>query len=212
MNIPCKDIQKKKVFYCENITIKKYNIENEFIICSHENDDMQFSDFVEKNKDKPMALLIGEDLSDLWKKKENIKVTTFGNFEVFVNDLAVDFHSSKAKELFALCIDRIGRSVSIEEATNILWENRPFDKKVKKLYNKAVRTISNTFKSYNITDVFYTSRGYCKVNNNSINCDYYLFLKGDRQSIISFNEEYMSQYSWAEGTLAKLTRIANQYF
>ena len=207
-----KDIQKKKICYCENIIIKKYNVKNEFVICSPENENPQFADFIENNQDKPLSLLVGEDLSDIWNKSKSVKVTAFGNFEVFVDDLAVDFHSSKAKELFALCIDRMGRSVSIEEATNILWENRPFDKKVKKLYNKAVRTISNTFKSYDITDVFYTSRGYCKVNNNSINCDYYLFLEGDRQSIISFNEEYMSQYSWAEGTLAKLTRIASQYF
>ena len=207
-----KDIQKKKICYCENIIIKKYNVENEFVICSPENENPQFADFIENNQDKPLSLLVGEDLLDIWNKSKSVKVTAFGNFEVFVDDLAVDFHSSKAKELFALCIDRMGRSVSIEEATNILWENRPFDKKVKKLYNKAVRTISNTFKSYDITDVFYTSRGYCKVNNNSINCDYYLFLDGDKKSILSFNEEYMSQYSWAEGTLAKLTRIAEQYF
>ncbi len=207
-----KDIQKKKICYCENIIIKKYNVKNEFVICSPENENPQFADFIENNQDKPLSLLVGEDLSDIWNKSKSVKVTAFGNFEVFVDDLAVDFHSSKAKELFALCIDRMGRSVSIEEATNILWENRPFDKKVKKLYNKAVRTISNTFKSYDITDVFYTSRGYCKVNNNSINCDYYLFLDGDKKSILSFNEEYMSQYSWAEGTLAKLTRIAEQYF
>ena len=207
-----KDIQKKKICYCENIIIKKYNVKNEFVICSPENENPQFADFIENNQDKPLSLLVGEDLLDIWNKSKSVKVTAFGNFEVFVDDLAVDFHSSKAKELFALCIDRMGRSVSIEEATNILWENRPFDKKVKKLYNKAVRTISNTFKSYDITDVFYTSRGYCKVNNNSINCDYYLFLDGDKKSILSFNEEYMSQYSWAEGTLAKLTRIAEQYF
>ena len=197
-----KDIQKKKICYCENIIIKKYNVKNEFVICSPENENPQFADFIENNQDKPLSLLVGEDLSDIWNKSKSVKVTAFGNFEVFVDDLAVDFHSSKAKELFALCIDRMGRSVSIEEATNILWENRP----------KAVRTISNTFKSYDITDVFYTSRGYCKVNNNSINCDYYLFLDGDKKSILSFNEEYMSQYSWAEGTLAKLTRIAEQYF
>ena len=212
LNILSKDIQKEKICYCQNIIIKKYHAPNEFIICSNENENLQFSDFIENNKDKPLSLLVGENLADLRQKEKSVKVTAFGNFEVFVNDLAVDFHSSKAKELFALCIDRMGRSVSIEEATTILWENRPFDKRVKKLYNKAVGAISNTFKNYNITDVFYTSRGFCKVNNNAVNCDYYLFLEGDRQSIISFNEEYMSQYSWAEETLAKLTRMAKYYF
>ena len=213
-----KDIQKKKICYCENIIIKKYNVKNEFVICSPENENPQFADFIENNQDKPLSLLVGEDLSDIWNKSKSVKVTAFGNFEVFVDDLAVDFHSSKAKELFGEDSGEFlkltaGKDLAERmEATNILWENRPFDKKVKKLYNKAVRTISNTFKSYDITDVFYTSRGYCKVNNNSINCDYYLFLDGDKKSILSFNEEYMSQYSWAEGTLAKLTRIAEQYF
>ena len=205
-------MQKKKICYCENVIIRKYHEENQFIICPPENQNMLFSDFIENNLDKPLSLMVGEDLSCLWKKENEVKVTAFGNFEVFVNDLAVNFHSSKAKELFALCIDREGRNVSIEEATSIIWENRPFDKKVKKLYNKAVRAISNTFKSYDITDVFYTSRGYCRVNNNFINCDYYLFLKGDKQSIVSFNGEYMSQYSWAEETLGKLMRVAGHYF
>ena len=96
-----KDIQKKKICYCENIIIKKYNVKNEFVICSPENENPQFADFIENNQDKPLSLLVGEDLSDIWNKSKSVKVTAFGNFEVFVDDLAVDFHSSKAKELFA---------------------------------------------------------------------------------------------------------------
>ena len=42
------------------------------------------------------------------------------------------------------------------------------------------------------------------VDTSKVSCDYYDFLKGDVEAVNSFLGEYMSQYSWAEMTLAQL--------
>ncbi len=157
--------------------------------------------------------IIGENLSQydfipVKSDSEVIQVRTFGRFEVFAGSHAIDFHSAKAKELFALCIDHAGGSVSIAEAVDKLWGNRPFDEKVKKLYRKAVMTINKTFEMHGIRNVFLTSRGSCRVNTETIKCDYFLFLKRLDDGWATFSGEYMTEYDWAEETLARLTRMA----
>ena len=111
------------------------------------------------------------------KEEKAVRVRAFGRFEVFVHNTPVDFHSAKAKELFALCVDHAGGNVSMQEAIDKLWENRPFDERVKRLYRKAVMTINRTFRSYKMDQIFDTSRGYCRVNAEAIDCDYFSFLK-----------------------------------
>ncbi len=173
-----------------------------FTVCPCRVERENIDKFISDGREEKLLYIAAENI-----EKSVINVRTFGRFEVFINDLAVDFHSSKAKELFALCIDRRGRNISIEEATDILWENRPFDTKVKKLYSKAVMNIRKTFSRFGITGILHTSRGYCNVNINLINCDYFLFLQNDTESIRQFDGSYMAGYSWAEETLAYLVRI-----
>ena len=56
---------------------------------------------------------------------KRIRATTFGNFDVFVDDVMVKFPNARAKELLAYLIDRRGASVRAEEAISVLWEERP---------------------------------------------------------------------------------------
>lgn len=53
-----------------------------------------------------------------------IKVTCFGNFEVFSNDVPVKFERKKTKELLAYLVDRKGSSVSNGELCSVLWEEK----------------------------------------------------------------------------------------
>lgn len=198
----------EKLFCIENIIHD--DIENlgfSFGNCDVEQNSLN-SFISQNNKDKNVYIKVTKPPK---QNKKLVTVRTFGKFDVFIDGHVVNFHSVKAKELFALCIDRRGGSVSIEEATDTLWENRPFDDKVKKLYTKAVMNIRQTFSSFGITDVFCTARGYCNVNMDLIICDYYSFLQNDKNSIRQFDGKYMSDYSWAEETLAYLMRL-NGYF
>ena len=196
------DAEKNDKLLCIHDFLHSEMEKKHFAVCPCEIDRENIDKFISDGNEEKMLYIAAENV-----EKSVVNVRTFGRFEVFINNYAVDFHSSKAKELFALCIDRRGRNISIQEAADVLWENRPFDIKVKKLYNKAVMDIRKTFSRFGITNMIHTSRGYCNVNMNLIDCDYFLFLENDAERIRQFNGSYMAEYSWAEETLAYLVRI-----
>ena len=135
---------------------------------------------------------------------KRVYVRTFGRFDVFVDGVPLDFHNAKAKELFALCIDRLGGNVSMCEAIDKLWPERDYDEKVKKLYRKAIISIKKTLAENGVNDVFDTSRANAYINYDKIDCDYFKFLGNPEKYNLLFQGEYMFDYSWAEGTLAKI--------
>ncbi len=126
----------------------------------------------------------------------------FGRFELLKDEHPIHFANRKAKELLALCIDHRGGEVSIEEATDKLWENRAYDQQVKNLYRKAVMSLHATLESAGITDLLINGRGYCRVDTTMFSCDYYNFLVGGRDGMKAYDQArtYLFDYSWAEET------------
>lgn len=133
---------------------------------------------------------------------KQINICTFGSFEVYVNGNILNFKNAKAKELLALCVDMKGEKVLIEKAVSVLWEDRLYDENTKKLYRKAVIYLRNLFDSCGAEDIFETGRGFCRINREAVYCDYYAYLDNNGKSI--YQGEYMSRYSWAEETAARL--------
>lgn len=142
-------------------------------------------------------------LSSLSNKKK-IFVRTFGRFDVFVDKEIVYFPNKKSKELLALCIDRQGGEITMEMAIDVLWPEKEYDEKAKRLYRKAVCALKNTLEEACGTNFFEHSRGSCRICVNKIKCDYYEYLKNPKGSLVNPDGEYMFQYSWAEETAAKL--------
>ena len=140
----------------------------------------------------------------------SIRVNTFGRFEVFKEDTPINFRNGKARELFALCIDRRGAIVTMEEAIEILWSDRPYDDKVKRLYRKALSAIQSTLTEAELPNVFVAQRGSCHVNTEAVNCDLYHFLDGNCSNRLAaeklLTKGYIYEYSWAEESYAALTR------
>lgn len=52
--------------------------------------------------------------------------------------------------------------------------------------------------------VFFHEKNSYSIDVSKVKCDYYDYLKGDEQAQRAFQQEYMSQYSWADMTLASL--------
>ena len=142
-------------------------------------------------------------------EQERVKPTavTFGRFDLMVRGVSVNFHNSKAAELLALCIDRRGVRVDIYDAIEKLWPGRKCDDTSKRMYRRAVKRIEDVLRELGAGNIFSRGRGFCCVIPDNIKCDYYDFLDGDREIIGSFGGMYMTDYSWAESTLAKLTSI-----
>lgn len=53
-------------------------------------------------------------------------------------------------------------------------------------------------------EVFFHTKNAYGIDRAKVKCDYYDYLQGDAAAKRAFQQEYMSQYSWADGTLAAL--------
>ena len=138
------------------------------------------------------------------RQKKHLTVQMFGRFDVFLDGEVIYFRNAKSKELLALCMDRCGGNVSMEEAIDKLWPERAYDEKVKRLYRKAVMNLQGTLKEEGITEFFQTKRGSCHIMKEDVECDYYTYLIEPEKGSRLFQGEYLFDYSWGEETLANL--------
>lgn len=146
-----------------------------------------------------------------YKSDKRVTVRTFDKFDIFINGELIEFSNRKAKELFAVCIDKEGGDVTMQEAVDLLWEGRSYDDKVKCLYRKAVAYLNGLFKKHGVEDVFHNGRGKCHVNRQAVSCDYFEVLDGKRIDKTLFDGRYMTNYSWSEKTCGRLCRMAAMY-
>lgn len=134
-----------------------------------------------------------------------VRIQAFGNFEIFVDQKPLNIPIAKCKECLAYLVDRKGARVTAAELAAVLWEDTPYDKRTQ---NNTYRVISDTMKylkDAGIADIMIKSRGDMAINMERVDCDYYRFLRGDVSQINMFRGEYMTNYSWAEFTLAELS-------
>ena len=136
-----------------------------------------------------------------------VEIRTFGRFDAFVDGQVVHFSNKKSKELFAILVDRLGGTVTMEQAIDILWEDRPYDEKTKNLYRIALKNLRDTLEQAGCANILVESRGQRSINFANIKCDYYEYMKNPEKNEDMFNGEYMSDYSWGEYTLAKLMDV-----
>jgi len=136
--------------------------------------------------------------------KPHIYVRTFGYFDVFVNDKPIAFRNKKAKELFALLIDRRGGYISSEEAIGFLWENEPVNAVTLARYRKEALRLKNTLDEYGISDVMESVDGKRRIVTEKLRCDLYDYLSAKEEYSQLFKGSYLTNYSWGENTLGEL--------
>lgn len=142
-----------------------------------------------------------------------VVIRTFGHFAVFVDGKPCRFTNSKAKELLAIIVDWKGSQVTMEQAIDILWEDRPYDEAVKQLYRKAVSYLRQLMKEHQ-TEFIDIGRGHLNLIPSKVDCDYYNLLAGDKEARKQYEaggEVYLREYSWAENTLAGIEKIFRKY-
>lgn len=134
-----------------------------------------------------------------------VSIRTFGYFDVFVGEKAIAFRNKKAKELFALLVDRRGGYISSEEAISFLWEDEPVNPVTLSRYRKVALRLKNTLEEYGIADVVETVDGKRRIVTENVQCDLYDYLTGREEYAQTFKGSYLNNYSWGENTLAELT-------
>lgn len=144
-----------------------------------------------------------------WQGREQngeIRVQTFGNFEIFVNNNLIPFEREKAKELLAYLIDRRGAAVTNAEIAAVLWEGAAEDEKIKNYVKVITTTLRRNLKTAGAGAILQKTRGHLAIDMSKIKSDVDDFRKGDILAINSYHGEYMSNYSWAEFTNACLMK------
>lgn len=144
---------------------------------------------------------------DYWKnpiplreKTRRVRIQTFGNFDVFVDDTLLLFPHIKAKELLAYLVDRRGSSAATAEISAVLWEDAPYDRNMKNRVQNAVSNLMKTLREYGVEDIVVKGWNTIAINASKVDCDYYRYLSNDIEALNAYKGEYMTNYSWAELT------------
>ena len=131
-----------------------------------------------------------------------LKVNCFGNFEVYIDTYPCPFKYIKTKELFAYLVDRRGAFCSNGEILATLWEDKEVTISLENYLRNLISDLRQVLKENKLEDVINKKKGMIRIVPELIECDYYRWIEGDPVAINAFGGEYMSQYSWAEATLA----------
>lgn len=135
---------------------------------------------------------------------KRVRMQCFGNFEVFVDGVPLRFTRRQTKEFLALLVDRKGAVMNTEQICATLFEDEIDTFQQKSKLRKLVADLSATLREADAEYVFLKHRNSFAVAVEEFDCDYYDFLRGLPSGVNAYAGEYMSQYSWAEMTLAAL--------
>jgi hypothetical protein len=120
------------------------------------------------------------------KSDKRVRVQTFGNFEVFVDENPVLFTRSKTKELFAYLISRKGSLCANNEIVAVIWEDKD-----------DLPALQSRFRNL-VADLIIKEWKHLAVVPDKLSCDFYEMLNGSTKAVNAYSGEFMSQYSWAE--------------
>ncbi|MCR4891357.1 MAG: PAS domain-containing protein [Lachnospiraceae bacterium] len=153
----------------------------------------------------------GNSAEEKQKLQENrtVSIRTFGYFDVFVGESPIAFRNKKAKELFALLVDRKGGYVTSEEAIGFLWEDEPVNTLTLSRYRKVALRLKSTLEEYGISEVIEAVDGKRRIVMEKVDCDLYNYLSGKEEYAQLFKGSYLTNYSWGETTLGELMNNQN---
>lgn len=138
-------------------------------------------------------------------KGKLLRVSCFGNFEVYCRDSKLNFKRTKSKEMLAYLIDRQGAGVTAGEISAVLWEDKPASGN-RNYFHQLLLDVRMTLDAVGASEVLEKNGYYYSVNTEKIDCDYYSYIKSGQPE---FSGEYMSQYRWAEETCGLLWQRSN---
>ncbi len=153
---------------------------------------------------KPFSKLDFEELlASLCAQEPHYSLSTFGNFDLFMNHLAIPFPSKKSKELLAYLVDRNGKNVTMEEAICALWPDTDLAK-AKLLYRDAVWKLRKLLKERHLEALVTFERALTHVNK-IIPCDYWEAIEAKKSD--KYRGSYLTSYEWSLETQDYLTNL-----
>ncbi len=137
---------------------------------------------------------------------KRIRVTTFGNFDLYIDDKPVLFRRQKSKEILAALVDKKGGTLTRKELACYVFEDKEYNRSIQTQMQVFISDLLNDLTKYNASNIIIRGNNCFAINKELIDCDYYDFLSGNRKAIEKYNGVYMENYYWAEETCAELTQ------
>ena len=138
---------------------------------------------------------------------KKVEITTFPVFHVKVNGDVLRISNAKAKELFALFVERMGAGVTSGEAISYLWPERNNDNSTQTLYRMTLKRLMDVLREAGVDDIIGLSGREKYLRTENVDCDFYKVLEGDEEAKKYYVGEFMQEYSWAEPRNAQLYSI-----
>ncbi|MBR2831987.1 MAG: response regulator [Oscillospiraceae bacterium] len=134
--------------------------------------------------------------------KKRVSIRTLGRFDVFVDGRPLYFKSAKAKELLALLVDKRGAILTAREALDTVWADKNYGRDDTSVYRVTMLRLRETLEQEGAANILCSTVQGKYLDTALVDCDLYALLDGQKWEL--FHGEYMSDYSWAERTLAAL--------
>jgi hypothetical protein len=145
-------------------------------------------------------------LTLLKKQKKSLVAKTFGNFTLLYDNKVIKFSRTKSTELVAYLIYKNGSSVQTKELISVLYGDYADSARYGANLRLLISDVKHTLSELGIQNFFVAEYNNFRINPEVVQCDYYDFLAGETKATKAFAGEFMSQYSWAEDTVAFLER------
>ena len=142
-----------------------------------------------------------DNIKGIIKKEKLLEVKCFGNFEVYAKGERLSFKRSKTKELFAFLVDRNGSGMTAKQICAVLFPDDTDDAKNTAYLRQLVMDLKNTLKMVGAEAVFCHQTPFYRIDTSLLKCDYFSYLETGKPTFLG---EYMTQFSWAEETCARL--------
>ena len=156
---------------------------------------------------KPItAQAVQKELEHIKKQtvaEKALTVKCFGTFEVFHKGQALTFKRTKAKELLAVLVDRNGAGMTGRQICAVLWPEDFDDTKNMDYFRHLMQDLRTALEAVGAGSVLCQQQYQYRIDPAQISCDYHSYLQ---QGTPAFMGEYMTQYSWAEGTCGLLQK------
>ena len=147
---------------------------------------------------------VEQELSDLRfpiepKSNALLRVQCFGNFDVFLpGGERMRFERSRSKEIFAYLVHKQGSACTTKEIAAVLFEDEPYDKKQQNYVQQLIASMMKSLKAAGVEATVSKGFNSLAVNPDTLDCDYYRFKELDAGAFNAYQNEYMSQYYWAD--------------
>lgn len=168
--------------------------------------DLHASGYVNKPVDAEDILKQMNNLLYPVEEKKDLYIKCFGNFELLNNGIPVEFERTKAKELLAYLVDKMGEAATRKEIAGAIFENKEYDDKIQNYFTKIYTCLRDTLTQLGAEEIMVKGRNSYYIDFSKIECDAYDYLHNKSTTQYKFRNEYMLQYSWAESSYGMFER------